>query len=56
MKNGLDILLTTYWSSKGWKDGTISKEDFEYAKKEGFMFDYPSYETHEQTLKKEKKY
>lgn len=55
MKNGLDILLTTYWSSKGWKDGTISKENFEYAKKEGFMFDYPSYETHEQTLKKVKK-
>ncbi len=55
MKDGLKILLSTYWSSVGWKDGTISKEDFECAKKEGFMFDYPSYETHEQTLEKVKK-
>ena len=47
MKNGLKILLNTYWNSKGWKDGTISKEDFEVAKKEGFMFDYPKYISHD---------
>ena len=52
MKNGLGILLSTYWSSKGWKDGTISKEDFQVAKEQGYMFDYPKYETHEDTLKK----
>ena len=32
MKKGLEILLNTYWNSSGWKDGTISKEDFEMAK------------------------
>lgn len=51
MKKGLEILLDTYWS-KGWIDGTISKEDFEIAKKEGFMFDYPKYMSHDDTLKK----
>ena len=49
---GLDILLNTYWSSKGWKNGKISKEDFAYAKKKGYMFDYPIFETHDNTLKK----
>lgn len=53
MKNGLDILLDTYWS-KGWKDGYISKEDFETAKKQGYMFDYPKSISHEETLKKAK--
>ena len=52
MKNGLKILLNTYWNSKGWKDGTISKEDFEVAKKEGFMFDYPKYISHDESLQK----
>ena len=45
MENGLDILLSTYWSSAGWKDGSISENDFIYAKEKGYMFDYPSYET-----------
>jgi len=52
LEQGLNILFKTYWSSKGWKDGTISKEDFEIAKNEGYMFDYPKYETHEEALKK----
>ena len=50
MDKGLKILLKAYWSSNGWKDGTISKEDFEIAKQEGYMFDYPSYETHDEAL------
>jgi len=25
---GLDILFHTYWSSKGWKNGSITKENF----------------------------
>lgn len=52
MKKGLEILLNTYWNSSGWKDGTISKEDFEVAKKEGFMFDYPKYISHDKSLRK----
>ena len=41
MENGRNILIKTFWSSNGWKDGTISKDNFEIAKNEGFMFDYP---------------
>ena len=52
MKKGLEILLNTYWDSGGWKDGTISKEDFEVAKKDGFMFDYPKYISHDEALRK----
>lgn len=52
MKKGLEILLKAYWDSRGWRDGTISKEDFEVAKKEGFMFDYPKYINHDEALKK----
>lgn len=52
MKKGLEILLNTYWDSKGWKDGAISKEDFAIAKNEGFMFDYPEYISHDESLKK----
>ena len=50
MEKGRDILLKTYWSSNGWKDGSISSEDFETAKKQGFMFDYPDYATHDETI------
>lgn len=50
--NGLDVLLKTYWSSTGWKDGTISEEDFKMAKKEGYMFEYPKFEKHDMVLKK----
>lgn len=52
MKNGLNILVDSYWANGGWKDGTISKEDFQQAKKEGFMFDYPEFKTHDEVLKK----
>lgn len=35
------ILLNTFWSSRGWKDGpyTFTGEDFNYAKSKGLMFD-----------------
>ncbi|MBE6534863.1 MAG: hypothetical protein E7678_07885 [Ruminococcaceae bacterium] len=52
MDKGLSILLKTYWSSNGWKDGTISNEDFEIAKNQGFMFDYPDYTSHDETINK----
>lgn len=52
MEKGLNILLNAYWSSNGWRNGTISKEDFEFAKKEGYMFDYPNFETHGEALKR----
>ena len=42
MKNGLDILLSTYWSSKGWKDGTISEEDFQLLKSKDICLIIPS--------------
>jgi hypothetical protein len=52
MNNGRNILLKTYWSSNGWKNATISNEDFEIAKNEGFMFEYPNYTTHDETINK----
>ena len=52
MNKGLNILLKTYWSSNGWKDGTVSEEDFEIAKNKGIMFDYPDYTTHDETINK----
>lgn len=50
MDRGLKILLDTYWCSKGWKKPLISDEDFEIAKNEGYMFDYPAPVSHEETL------
>lgn len=52
INKGLDILLKTYWSNGGWQDGNISKDDFNLAKNEGYMFDYPKYETHSAALKR----
>lgn len=50
MDRGLKILLNTYWSSEGWKRPVISDEDFQVAKEQGYMFDYPTLITHEETL------
>lgn len=49
---GLQILFDTYFGKEGWKDGTISEEDFKIAKEEGYMFDYPTSLTHEEVLQK----
>ena len=51
MKDGKSILIDTYWTGKtGWKDGEVSDEDFLAARDAGYMFDYPPYQTHEETL------
>ena len=52
MDNGLKILLKAYWSSEGWKNGSVSVDDFLRAKKEGYMFDYPKYISHDGAVKK----
>lgn len=52
MDRGLKILYDTYWNSKGWKDGTVSHEEFIEAKKEGYMFEYPQSISHKETLEK----
>lgn len=51
MNEGLKILLKTYWSSNGWIKPRWTEENFEIAKQEGYMFDYPEYMSHEDTLK-----
>lgn len=33
------ILVKAFWGSGGWKDGTVSDEDFAFAKQHGLMFD-----------------
>ena len=50
MDKGLQILLKTFEKAKRFYE--ISKEDFEIAKKEGYMFDYPESLSHEETYKK----
>ncbi len=51
MDKGLKILMDTYWSSKGWKkDNSISADDFEIAKQDGYMFDTPSDNSHQQAM------
>ena len=51
MNNGLKILFKAYWSSEGWKNGSVSVDDFLIAKKEGYMFDYPKYISHDEAVK-----
>ena len=53
MKDGKSILIDAYWNGRtGWKDGEVSAEDFLAARDAGFMFDYPHYQTHEETLRR----
>ena len=52
MNNGLKILLKAYWSNEGCKNGSVSVDDFLIAKKEGYMFDYPKYISHDEAVKK----
>lgn len=51
MDDGLKILLKSFWGKDGWKNGKVSEEEFEIAKKEGYMFDYPKIKTHQETLR-----
>lgn len=50
-RTGLDILLDTY---RYPYTALISPEDFQIAKEQGFMFDYPKSYTHEEAIEKEK--
>ena len=38
-KKAVKILFKRYWSSKGWTDTYIKKEELDYAKEAGIMFD-----------------
>lgn len=51
MDKGLKILKKIYDSTYNWQDYHCTDEEFEIAKQEGYMFDYPEYMSHEDTLK-----
>ena len=38
-KKALKILFKRYWSSAGWTDTYLTKEELDYAKAAGLMFD-----------------
>lgn len=50
MENGLKILMNSFWCSKGWKNGYVSDKDFELAKAQGYMFEYPKPKSHDETI------
>ena len=49
-ERGLKILYNAYWGNGGWRSGDVSQEDYQIAKKEGYMFDYPKPVSHEEVL------
>jgi hypothetical protein len=55
MDVGLKILLRTFWGGDGWKSGCgITPGDFAVAKEQGYMFDYPKSESHDEVLQRAK--
>ena len=55
MKDGKKILFDQFWGAGRWKDSTklnISEEDYEIAKQQGYMFDYPEVISHEEYLRR----
>lgn len=50
MDDGLKTLFALY-KSTGWDEVSVSKDEISFAKEEGYLFDYPEYETHADTLK-----
>jgi len=51
-KKAVDILLSTYWSSEGWRDRpTTAPDDFAYAKAAGLMFERPVSRTHDDIVR-----
>ena len=48
MDEGKKILLSSFWSSKGWIEPKISDEEFELCKGQGYMFDPPVKTTHDE--------
>lgn len=51
MDDGLKTLFALY---KGpfWRETNVSEEEISAAKKQGYLFDYPAYETHEDTFRR----
>jgi len=49
MDKGLKILLEAYWKN-GWKFRRCTPEEFEIAKNEGYMFEYPKMISHDDTM------
>ncbi len=50
MDKGLKILYQMYWNSGGWTKTEPTAEDFDLAKREGYLFDPAPALTHDQTL------
>lgn len=49
MEDGQKTLFAFYQRVRGYEGG-ITEEQIALAKKEGYLFDYPAYKTHEETL------
>lgn len=50
MDKGLKLLFATYWNGGFGGYQQLTPEDFEQAKREGYMFDLPTARTHDETL------
>lgn len=53
MRDAKKILFDQFWDSKGWKSQktlNITEEEYEYAKEQGYMFDYPKVISHAEYL------
>lgn len=50
MDEGKKILISSFWSSKGWTKSEITDEDFEFCKSQGYMFDPPEIITHDEYM------
>ena len=50
MDKGLKLLFSTYWDSRMWSCQAPTAEDYEQAKREGYMFNPPPVRTHDETL------
>ena len=58
MLDAKKILIKQFWGSGGWKNQkqlNITEEELEYAKKQGYMFDYPEVISHSEYLNRLKK-
>lgn len=49
MDKGLEILKKNFWN-KGWTADNCTREEFETAKREGYMFDYPEHVSHDDVM------
>lgn len=49
-KKALKILFKRYWSSEGWTDTYLSKDEFDYAKTAGLMFDQQRAFSHDEII------